>query len=119
MPTKDTEGDALLKAMNDSIRAVKNHVFPELIEVTVEDDGEIYQALRCQVCDGLVDDDSLAAVSVDQHWCYNEPIGDWDMDHQRITFDSDIDRDLGDTVLYLHNDDHAVSLPDGWTEEWS
>lgn len=117
--TKDPEGDALLKTMHDSIQAVKAHTFPQLLEVTVDDDGETYEALRCPVCEGLVDDDSLASVSVDQHWCYNESIDDDAIDHRRITFNSDIDRDLGDTVFYLHNDDHPVSLPEGWTEEWA
>lgn len=119
MAIKDAEGAALLQAMRDSIKAVREHTFPRLEQVTVEDDGETYEALRCQVCDGIVSEDDLASVSVDEHWCYNEYVGDSALDYRQVTFDSDIDRDLGETVFYLHNDDHAVSLPEGWTEDWS
>lgn len=117
--TKDPEGEALILAMREAIMAVAAHSFPELYEDTVEDDGETYQALRCPVCDGLVSDGNLAAVSVDEHWQHADDPDDDAFDHGRITFDSSDDRDLGDTVFYLHNDNHAVDLPDGWKEDWS
>ena len=119
MAITDPEGDALLQAMRDAIQAVKAHQYPELYEDTVEDDGETYQSLRCPVCGTLASEGTIAAVSVDEHWCNNGETDEDSLDHQYIAFDPDIDRDLGDTIFYIHNDDHPVSLPDGYTEQWS
>ena len=83
-----------------------------------DEDGETYLDLLCSVCMRYESETSLVAVSIDEHWCYNEVIEDDDFDAKEVRFNSDIDRDLGETVFYLHNDDLAVSLPSGWEEGW-
>lgn len=93
--------------------------FPALVVETVEDDGEVFDALRCPRCKYLIDGD-LFAVSIDQNAIENEELYDSHFDHRQIPFDPDVDRDLGDTIYYRHGDNpgHAVRLPDGWRESW-
>jgi uncharacterized C2H2 Zn-finger protein len=94
--------------------------FPELLVEEVTDDGETFMALRCPRCRDLVTgEDELKAVSPAEHWAYAwEPTGDVVFDSQEITFERGDNPDLEETLYYQHNDDHAVSLPDGWTENW-
>jgi hypothetical protein len=118
--SRDTDGEALVRAMRDAIQRVRDHDFPRLLVVTVEDGEELRWddgELRCPVCDMRVYGETLAAVTVDEHWCYNYDTDVKSFASKRVTFDSDTDRDLGETLYYLHND-HGVSLPDGWTEDW-
>lgn len=116
MSITKTEGDKLIEqwyALAEQITATE---FPRLEVEEVTDDGETYDALRCPRCGGLADEDSLAAVDQSIRWNYAEGI---DMDDEGVTFDGGGYSDYGSTLYYLHNDDHAVSLPEGWTEEWT
>jgi hypothetical protein len=121
MTATDTTGDALIAALAAAQTAVRNHTFPQLIEEEVTDDGETYMALRCPRCDYLVDDGDLYAISPAEHWAPNEYPGDDAFDHRRLTFDSGERPDLEETLYYNHGDGpgHAVSLPAGWSEDWT
>ncbi len=114
------EGDALIAEYETAQAAVRGHVFPRLIEDEVTDDGETYKALRCPRCGVLVNEGELFAVSPAEHWAPNEEPDDWAFDHQRVRFDASERPDLEPTLYYKHGDDfgHAVSLPEGWTEDW-
>lgn len=89
---------------------------PELVEETVTDDGETYQALRCPTCGTLVDDsEAFWGVDVSERWSAARP------DHERQELDmSDGDDDYDSTLYYLHGDDqpHPVVPPMGWRERW-
>lgn len=90
---------------------------PELVTVTVTDDGETYEALRCPVCGLLVNDGGdLHAVDLSERWNSAEP----DMDNSDMDV-SQGETDYGSTLYYLHNvgASHAVNLPAGWTESWT
>lgn len=92
-------------------------VAPRLVVEEVTDDGETYMGLRCPRCGTLADEDNLAAVDQSTRWNYADAPDDDSFDHQRLTFNG-ADDEHGETLYYLHNDSHAVSLPDGWTEDW-
>lgn len=90
---------------------------PELVEETVTDDGETYQALRCPTCGHLVDDgDEFYAVDVSERWSRAEP------DHERVELDiSQGDDDYSETLYYLHDSGsqpHPVIPPNAWSERW-
>lgn len=112
-------GDALIEQREELEAKIRSTQFPELVEEEVTDDGETYMALRCPRCGLLVDDTNLAAVDEATRWTYSEGTDDDAFNHRRVTFFTDSTGDFGETIYYLHNDDHAVSLPDGWTENWS
>lgn len=113
-------GDSLIalhEKIQEAIRAVD---FPQLVEEEVTDDGETYMALRCPRCDSIVSDGDLSAVSPAEQWAPNEYPDDDAFDHRRLTFDGSDRPDLEETLYYKHGDPgHAVSLPDGWTENWT
>lgn len=111
-------GDALIAEYQALEEAIRRTAFPALEVETVTDDGETYQALRCPRCGGQVNDANLAAVDQSTRWNYADWPDDDSFDHERLTFNQG-DSDFDSTLYYLHNDDHAVSLPDGWTEEWT
>lgn len=115
--------DELIAAYEAAQRAVRgaSHQAPALVEEEVTDDGETYMALRCPRCSGLVDEGGLFAVSPAEHWAPNDYPDDDSFDHHRITFDSSDRPDLEETLYYKHGDGdgHAVSLPDGWSEDWT
>lgn len=121
MNATDTEGDALIAALGAAQSAVRAHTFPALVEEEVTDDGETFMALRCPRCDGIVSDGDLFAISPAEHWAPNEYPDDDSFDHHRIYFDSEERPDLEETLYYSHGDTpgHAVSLPDGWAEDWT
>lgn len=115
-------GDQLIAEYESIQKAIRDYAFPALLEEEVTDDGETFMALRCPRCDGLVTNaGDLFAISPAEHWAESDDIGDWQMDHQSITFDSSEHPDLESTLYYRHGDSpgHAVSLPDGWTEDWT
>lgn len=101
------------------------HEAPELQPQTVTDDGEEFEALRCPVCNLIVNAEELRAVDVVERWSYNEEMGDEDFNHRQVIFDGtsgeqNIEYDI--TVYWTHGDTSAacfVTLPEGWTEEWS
>lgn len=113
--------DALI-AQYDAVQAeLRDAVFPRLEVEEVTDDGETFMALRCPRCDGIISDGTLFAVSPSEHWGPNDYPDDDAFDHSRITFDSSERPDLEETLYYLHGDNpgHAVSLPEGWREDWT
>jgi hypothetical protein len=114
----EDEAILVLERAMDDLRATK---FPELIEVEVEDDGDKYKALRCPRCQSLVDAGELWAISPAESWDSNDEIDDDAFDHRRVYFDRGDDPDLDETLYYRHGDSpgHAVSLPEGWVEQWS
>lgn len=105
---------AAMTALQQSIRGK----CPELVEETVTDDGETYQALRCPTCGHLVDDGAaFYAVDVSERWNSAEP----DHDGQEIDV-SNGDDDYGSTLYYLHDagdQPHPVVPPMGWRERWT
>lgn len=111
------EGDALIAEYERLEQAIRMTTFPRLIVEKVEDDGEVYMGLRCPRCGALVDYDNLASVDQSTRWNYADMPDDDSFDHERLFFGS-ADHEAGETLYYLHNDSHAVSLPEGWTEEW-
>jgi hypothetical protein len=115
--------DAVIEAYDaaqTAVRDVTDH-FPRLVEEEVTDDGETYMALRCPRCEGLISDGDLFAISPAEHWGPNDYPDDDAFDHHRVTFDSSESPDLEETLYYRHGDypGHAVSLPEGWSEDWS
>lgn len=114
----ETWPDVLIRkweALADEIRAAE---FPRLVVEEVTDDGETFVGLRCPRCGTLADYDNLAAVDQSVRWNYADTPDDDSFDHERLFF-SQGDGEYSETLYYLHNDDHAVSLPEGWTEEWA
>lgn len=111
-------GDALIAEYERLENAVRQTVFPRLFVDEVEDDGETSMGLRCPRCGTLATADNLAAVDRSTRWNYASEPDDDAFDHRRITFNGEGD-DHEETLYYLHNDSHAVSLPDGWTEDWT
>lgn len=111
--------DDLIDTYQAAKRALYDATFPALLIEEVTADGETYMALRCPRCERLVNAESLCAVSPAESWDYAEDIDDDSFDHQRVYFSQDERPDLEETLYYLHNDNHAVSLPEGWTEDWT
>jgi hypothetical protein len=95
--------------------------FPRLVMQEVTDDDETYWTLYCPRCEHSVGDGDLYAISPAEHWAPNEYLEDDAFDRHRVTFDSSERPDLEETLYYQHGDlpGHAVSLPDGWKEDWS
>lgn len=98
-------------------KAITDREFPALVVETVTDDGETYEAVRCPVCGSLVSDaGDIYAVDLAHRW---SPI-EFDVEHD----DADVsggDTEVGVTLYYWHDTHpkgHAVSLPEGWTENW-
>jgi hypothetical protein len=116
-------GDALITAYEAAQMELRDATdsFPRLAEETVTDDGETYLALRCPRCGNIVSDGDLFAISPAEHWAPNDYPDDDAFDHQRVTFDSSERPDLEETLYYQHGDSpgHAVSLPEGWSEDWT
>lgn len=115
--------DALIEAYDRAQMELRDasESFPALFVDEVYDDGESYSALRCPRCDSIVDEGELFAVSPAEHWGPNDYVDDDAFDHRRVTFDSSERPELEETLYYRHGDNpgHAVSLPEGWTEDWS
>lgn len=117
--TLDPEGDALLAAWEIAEDKVRQHTFPRLVVERVTDDGETFDALRCPRCGSLVDaQDDLYAIDVSIRANSTSDIGDDTFEHHRVSFDAGDYSDYGETMNYLHGD-HPVSLPEGFTEDWS
>lgn len=106
--------DELRKAAADMLELVMSRA-PELVPEEVTDSGETYDALRCPVCGTLANYDSLAAVDQAERWTH----GELDAEERELSLGGDDRGEFGDTLYYLHNDDHAVSLPEGWAEHWA
>lgn len=118
MSINEHPGDALIaqwEALEDTIRQT---AFPALVEEEVTDDGETYMALRCTRCGTLAGAGALRAIDVAHRSSDAEEPNDDDFDHRRLTFYGDSAGDYTETIYYVH-DGHAVSLPDGWTENWT
>lgn len=111
--------DALIDRYYALAEEIRNTEAPRLIVEEVTDDGETFTALRCPRCGTLAGYDNLAAVDQSTRWNYADAPDDDSFDHERLFFDGRERGDYGSTLYYLHNDDHAVSLPDGWMEEWA
>jgi len=111
--------DALIAQMAATEIALRDAVFPRLIEAEVEDDGETYMALRCPRCDSLVEEGSLFAHGIGWTQEENQDVGDWQFDHGRVSFGQPDQADTS-TLYYTHGDSpgHGVSLPEGWKEDW-
>ena len=121
MAVESVPQDALIEAYDRAQSELReaSESFPRLVVDTVTDDGETYMALRCPRCGLTVDDGELYAISPAEHWGPNDYVDDNAFDHQIVTFDSSERPDLEETLYYMHGDNgHAVSLPDGWTEDW-
>ena len=113
-------GDLLIAEYARLQQAIRDTEFPILVQETVTDDGETWEALRCPRCDGIISNaGDLIAVSPAEDWAYSDDIGDHEIDHQTVEFEAGRP-DLDETIYYLHDagDGHAVSLPEGWTEKW-
>jgi len=110
--------DALIAAYDSAQAELRDAEFPRLVVDEVIDDGETYLAVRCPRCGELVDEGELVAVSPAESWDYNDEI---EPEDARVVFNQNGSPDLGETLYYLHGDNpgHAVSLPDGWTEDWT
>ena len=110
--------DKLIEQIGALFDQIRSSDFPALIPEWVEDDGETFPALRCPRCGYLVESDDFYAVSFAEHWTSaNDLEGDATHERSRIYFSNDEIPELEDTLYYRH-DDHAVSLPDGWREDW-
>lgn len=118
MTVNEHPGDDLIAYLAVLQEEIRGMAFPALAEEEVTDDGETYTALRCPRCGMLAGEGNLAAVDLSERWSYADEPDDDAFDHQHVTFNHG-DDNYGDTIYYLHNDDHAVSLPDGWTESWT
>lgn len=114
-------GEELIDVYATTQTLIRGTEFPALAEEEVTDDGETYMALRCPVCEHLVDDGNLFAISPAEHWAPNDYPGDDAFDHGRVTFDSSDRPDLEETLYYSHGDSpgHPVTLPSGWSEDWT
>lgn len=116
---KRHENDHLVETFRTIEHDLRMATFPELVEVTVEDDGETYKSLRCPRCRYLVDGELFA---VDASIRTNEvgALYEENMIHGRVDIHGD-DTDYGDTLYFLHGDDpgHPVALPDGWGADWA
>lgn len=110
--------DTLIARYEALAEEIRHAEAPRLTVEEVTDDGETFMALRCPRCGTLADYDNLAAVDQSTRWNYADAPDDDSFDHERLFFDS-ADHEAGETLYYLHDDDHAVSLPEGWTEEWA
>jgi uncharacterized C2H2 Zn-finger protein len=112
--------DALIAIYEEAQENLRAATFPALIAEEVTDDDETYMALRCPRCGHLIEEGDLRAVSPAESWDYNEQIGDWEFDHQLVSFGRPDNPDLQDTLYITHGDSpgHGVSLPDGWKEDW-
>lgn len=121
MSVKPVPADILIGVYGHAQAALRAAVFPALVVEEVTDDGETFMALRCPRCDGIVSDAGLVAVSPAESWDYSEEIDDDAFDRHRVTFVQDERPNLEETLYYMHGDlpGHAVSLPDGWTEDWT
>lgn len=110
--------DALIAQIAATEIALRDAVFPRLVEELVEDDGETFKALRCPRC-GLIIDDDLYAHGIGWTQEESEPMGDWQFDHERVSFGQSDQADTS-TLYYMHGDapGHGVSLPEGWKEDW-
>lgn len=115
----ELSGPELVTLFHAVMTALPKADYPQLIEEQVTDDGETYDAVRCPVCGSLVSDsDDIYAVDVALRWTSAE----FRTDYSTVELDGGHDADYGDTLYYKHGDgksSHAVSLPDGWTEEWA
>lgn len=109
--------DALIAEWERLTNTITRTTFPRLEVEEVTDDGETYMALRCPRCGSLAGEETLAAVDQCTRWNYADDPDDDSFDHARLFFNG-ADHGAGETLYYLHNDDHAVSLPDGWREDW-
>jgi hypothetical protein len=114
--TTDPEGQTLIRNLGLAIEALRQHTFPALLVVDADDDGETYQALRCPTCRELITDVEYELFAVD--WSmHQQPGTDSSVENRYVSFEPE-DHDLDETLYYLH-DQHPVSLPDGFREEWS
>lgn len=115
------EGDALIEQLDALFEQIRAFPFPALVEEEVTDDRETFMALRCPRCGGLATDDNLHAVDYALRWSGSDECdSDSAFNYRTVTFSGDGGSgDFSETVYYLHNEDHAVSLPDGWTEAWT
>lgn len=105
-------GPMLVRLAGDLEHYIASATFPELVVETVTDDGETFEALRCPVCDGLVDAWELSAVDTSERW---SPASDISTDNREVLVHFDERGEFGDTLYYLHGENHAVQLPEGWT----
>ena len=94
--------------------------YPQLVVETVTDDGETFQAVRCPVCKSIVSEGFSGLHAVDTALRWTEP--EFDMDHDEVDlYGEDDDAPWGETLYYWHEaypKGHAVSLPEGWRENW-
>ena len=93
--------------------------YPQLVVETVTEDGETFQAVRCPVCDSIVSHGGEGLYAVDNalRWTSAE----FDLEHEDVDLNGE-NSNYGDTLYYWHatySEGHAVSLPEGWTEDWS
>lgn len=111
--------DALIAQIAATEIALRDAVFPRLVEDEVTDDGETFKALRCPRCYSIVSEGELFAHGIGWTQEGNEDLGDWQFDHRRVSFGQP-DRPDTSTVYYTHGDNpgHGVSLPEGWKEDW-
>lgn len=114
-------GDVIIRVLGNIEKNLKEAEFPRLTEEEITDDGETYMALRCPRCGGSISEGGeLFAHGVGWTQEENEPLGEWDFDHGTVSFGQP-DRPDTETLYYTHGDSpgHAVSLPEGWTENWT
>lgn len=110
--------DKLIERLGALYKEIRAAQFPRLMVETVTDDGETFEALRCPRCQGLVDADDLYAVSPAESWDHAYDVdSDAAIENRTVTFYAPGGAEWGDTLYYLHHD-HAVTLPEGWQEEW-
>ncbi|MFT4260379.1 hypothetical protein [Microbacterium sp.] len=109
------DGDNLIAEWERLTALIAKTEFPRLKVMEVVERGETFTTLECPRCGEVVRGGDLAAVdqSVRQNYAH-----DMDVDDEDVRFDNG-DIDFGATLYYLHKDDHAVSLPEGWTESWT
>jgi hypothetical protein len=112
--------DDLIAQIRDAELELRDAEFPMLEVEEVTDDGETYMALRCPRCGDLIDSEELFAHGIGWTAESNEYLGDWQFDHQRVSF-GEPDQPDTETLYYTHGDNpgHAVSLPEGWGADWS
>ena len=113
--------DGFIEWLGYAEKYLKLAEFPRLVEEEITDDGETYMALRCPRCGGSISEGGeLFAHGIGWTAEENEQLDNDSFDHQRIPFGHP-DRPDTDTLFITHGDNpgHAVSLPEGWTVDWS
>lgn len=118
MGIQRVEGDALIEQIGALFDKIRFYEFPRLYVDDVEDDGETYKALRCPRCGRLVEADDLVAVSPAEDWSRADDVdSDYAIDHGLIEFSGPGGAEWDSTLYYMH-EEHAVSLPEDWREQW-